>query len=46
MFFEQLFVLLVRADRYDGPKVKENTAKSEAKAHFNAIKNADNLWQD
>lgn len=29
------------AYRYEGPKVKEDTAKSEAKALLNAIKNAD-----
>ncbi|KAK6228685.1 Annexin repeat - like 3 [Theobroma cacao] len=37
----KLLVALVSAYRYEGPKVKEDTAKSEAKALLNAIKNAD-----
>ncbi|XP_021297335.1 annexin D4-like isoform X2 [Herrania umbratica] len=37
----KLLVALVSAYRYEGPKVKGDTAKSEAKALLNAIKNAD-----
>ncbi|XVF00301.1 hypothetical protein REPUB_Repub03eG0273000 [Reevesia pubescens] len=37
----ELLVALVSAYRYEGPKVKEDTAKSEARALINAIKNAD-----
>ncbi|MBA0566525.1 hypothetical protein Golob_011335, partial [Gossypium lobatum] len=35
----KLLVALVSAYRYEGPKVKEDAAKSEAKALLNAIKN-------
>lgn len=41
MFFEQLLVALVSAYRYEGTKVKDDAAKSEAKELHNAIKNAD-----
>ncbi|OWM78439.1 annexin D4 [Punica granatum] len=37
----KLLVALVSAYRYEGSKLKEDTAKSEAKALFNAVKNAD-----
>lgn len=36
---EQLLVALVSAYRYEGPKVKEDAAKSEAKILANSIKN-------
>jgi len=39
MCCEQLLVALVSAYRYEGPKVKEDAAKSEAKILANAIKN-------
>lgn len=39
--FVQLLVALVSAYRYEGPKVKDDTAKSEAKTLAHAIKNAD-----
>lgn len=39
-FFEQLLLALVSAYRYEGPKVHEETAKSEAKLFCNAIKDA------
>lgn len=38
---EQLLVALVSAYRYEGSKVKEDIAKSEAKTLANAVKNAD-----
>ncbi|KAK8485721.1 hypothetical protein V6N11_063480 [Hibiscus sabdariffa] len=37
----KLLVALVSAYRYEGPKVKEDNVRSEAKAFFNAIKNSD-----
>ncbi|XP_021675038.2 annexin D4 isoform X2 [Hevea brasiliensis] len=37
----KLLVALVSAYRYEGPKVREDTAKSEAKIVANAIKNGD-----
>ncbi|KAL6288739.1 hypothetical protein ACE6H2_006249 [Prunus campanulata] len=37
----KLLVALVSAYRYEGPKVKDDTAKSEAKTLAHAIKNAD-----
>ncbi|KAH7519078.1 hypothetical protein ACOSP7_018823 [Xanthoceras sorbifolium] len=37
----KLLVALVSAYRYEGPKVKDDTAKSEAKKLAHAIKNAD-----
>ncbi|GMI90455.1 annexin 4 [Hibiscus trionum] len=37
----KLLVALVSAYRYEGPKVKEDTARLEAKALLNAIKNND-----
>lgn len=37
---EQLLVALVSAYRYEGSKVNEETAKSEAKIFCNAIKDA------
>ncbi|XVE52263.1 hypothetical protein DITRI_Ditri02bG0109000 [Diplodiscus trichospermus] len=37
----KLLVALVSAYRYEGPKLKEDRAKSEAKALLSAIKNAD-----
>ncbi|KAK1587205.1 hypothetical protein Q3G72_010580 [Acer saccharum] len=44
----KLLVALVSAYRYEGPKVKDDTAKSEAKKLAHAIKNADkkNLVED
>ncbi|PSS09939.1 Annexin like [Actinidia chinensis var. chinensis] len=36
----KLFVALVSSYRYEGPKVNEETAKSEAKTLCNAVKNA------
>ena len=39
-FWKQLLVALVSAYRYEGTKVKDDTAKSEAKTLSNAIKNA------
>lgn len=41
MGIEQLLIALFSTYRYEGLKVKEETAKSEAKALANAIKNAD-----
>ena len=41
MYFEQLFVALLSAYRYEGSKVKEDAAKSEANTLSNAIKDAD-----
>lgn len=38
---EQLLVALASAYRYEGPKVKEDAAKSDAKALANAFKKAD-----
>lgn len=38
---KQLFVALVSAYRYEGTKVNEEVAKSEAKIVFEALKNAD-----
>ena len=40
LFFGQLFVALVSSYRYEGPKVHEDTAKSEAKTLYNAVINA------
>jgi len=37
----KLLVALVSAYRYEGPKVKDDTAKSEAKILINAVKNAE-----
>ncbi|XP_050231096.1 annexin D4 [Mercurialis annua] len=37
----KLLVALVSAYRYEGPKIKDETAKSEAKLFASAIKNAD-----
>ncbi|KAK9002712.1 hypothetical protein V6N11_060295 [Hibiscus sabdariffa] len=37
----KLLVALVRAYRYEGPNVKKDTTRSEAKTLFNAIKNVD-----
>ncbi|XP_071709639.1 annexin D4 [Rutidosis leptorrhynchoides] len=37
----KLFVALVSAYRYEGPKVNEEVAKSEAKILYSAVKNAD-----
>ncbi|KDO83188.1 hypothetical protein CISIN_1g021607mg [Citrus sinensis] len=38
---KKLLVALVSAYRYEGPKVKEDVAKSEAKALISAVKNAE-----
>lgn len=43
---KQLLVALVSAYRYEGPKVKEDTAKSEAKTLLNAIKSGEKKTQD
>ncbi|PSS24413.1 Annexin like [Actinidia chinensis var. chinensis] len=37
---KKLFIALVSSYRYEGPKVHEDTAKSEAKTLYNAVKNA------
>ncbi|KAI3697827.1 hypothetical protein L6452_30924 [Arctium lappa] len=37
----KLFIALVSAYRYEGPKVNEEVAKSEAETVFNSLKNAD-----
>ncbi|GJW54515.1 annexin D4 [Tanacetum coccineum] len=39
----KLFIALVSAYRYEGPKVNEEVAKSEAKMIYNALKNANKV---
>lgn len=39
--YEQLLVALMSAYRYEGPKVREDAAKSEAKLIANAIENGE-----